>query len=201
MTDAVLDHPGNAPPNRFTTAGVGWLPWLQPLEEEALTDRHREGLTEPSRAKSPYFMLLAHDPEVLGARTQADKDIFHNADGGLPRADRELAAAAASRANGCILCASVHARFAAQHSKRTAEVEALLADGVGAPLAGRWGALVRGAAALTATPSTFGAAEVAELDRAGVRPDERADLVLATAFFAWANRLMLSPGEPTPPAP
>ena len=43
------------------------------------------------------------------------------------------------------------------------------------------------------------AAQAAELDRAGLTADEGVDLVLATAFFAWANRLMLSLGEPSPP--
>ena len=178
---------------------MGWLPWLEPLAEADLTPRHHEGLTEASRAKSPYFMLLAHDPDVLGARTRADKDIFYNADGGLPRAERELAAAAASRVNGCILCASVHARFAAHHSKRGPDVDALLEEGATVPLTGRWGAVVRGSAALTATPPAFGPAQAAELGRAGLTADEGVDLVLAAAFFAWANRLMLSLGEPSPP--
>lgn len=199
MTDAVLDHPANLPPNAFTRDHVGWLPWLEPLARGDLTQRHLDGLTEPSRAGSPYFMLLAHDPEVLGARTRADLDIFHNAEGGLPRAERELAAASASRLNGCILCASVHARFAASLAKRAPDVDLLLEEGTGAPLTGRWGAVVRAAAALSETPSAFGPAEVAELDRAGLDADERVDLVLASAFFAWANRLMLSLGEPSPP--
>ncbi len=45
------------------------------------------------------------DPEVLEARTRTDKDIFYNPEAGLPRAERELAAAATSRLNGCIYCA------------------------------------------------------------------------------------------------
>ena len=76
------------------------------------------GLVDAARAKSPYFRLLARDPDALRARTLTDKDIFYNPDAGLPRAERELAAAATSRFNGCIYCASVHARFAATYSKR-----------------------------------------------------------------------------------
>lgn len=77
----------------------------------------------------------------------------------MPRAERELAAAATSRYNGCIYCASVHARFASHFSHRTGEVQRLLDEGVGA------------------------------------RIDERWDAIIA-AFFNWANRLMLSLGEP-----
>ena len=114
------------------------------------------GLVDAARAKSPYFRLLARDPDVLEARTQTDKDIFYNPDAGLPRAERELAAAATSRFNGCIYCASVHARFAATYSKREDDVERLLDEGVGADLGERWNAIVAASVALTATPITFG---------------------------------------------
>jgi uncharacterized peroxidase-related enzyme len=96
----------------FTQEELGWLPWLDPLAVEDLTKRHWAGLVDASRSKSAYFMLLAHDPDILGARTRTDKDIFYNPNAGLPRAERELAAAATSRLNGCIFCASVHARLA-----------------------------------------------------------------------------------------
>ena len=97
MTDRVIPQTAHTAPTVFTQAMLGWVPWLEPLPESALTDRHRDGLVDPARAKNPYFMLLARDPEVLGARTRTDKDIFYNPEGGLPRAERELAAAAASR--------------------------------------------------------------------------------------------------------
>ncbi len=131
MTDATIAYPDHCQPVAFSQDELGWLPWLAPLPLEDLTDRHWAGLVDASRAKSPYFMLLARDPDILGARTRTDKDIFYNTQGGLPRAERELAAAATSRFNGCIFCASVHARFATQFSKRRDEVERLLHEGVG----------------------------------------------------------------------
>src|SRR5271154_2292737 len=134
MAETVLTHPQNAEPSRFTRDELGWLPWLEPLPEAQLTERHREALVEPARVKSPYFMLLARDPDILEARTKADKDIFYNPEGGLPRAERELAATATSRFNGCIYCASVHARFATTYSKREADVQRLLDEGVNADL-------------------------------------------------------------------
>jgi uncharacterized peroxidase-related enzyme len=111
-TESTLRHPGNTHPTAFTQAQLEWLPWLQPLPEAELTERHFAGLVDAARAKSPYFRLLARDPDILGARTRTDKDIFYNPEAGLPRAERELSAAAASRYNGCIYCASVHACFA-----------------------------------------------------------------------------------------
>ncbi|WP_062207600.1 alkylhydroperoxidase domain protein [Aureimonas sp. AU12] len=200
-TSVLLSHPDNREPNAFTRDELSWLPALAPLAVEDLTDRHYEGLTERSRAQSPYFRLLARDPEVLGARTRTDKDIFYNGDGGLPRAERELAATAVSRVNGCIFCASVHARFATRHSGRGEEIDRLLQDGVSVDLDPRWNAIAQAAERLTRTPPEFGTDDVARLREVGLKDDEIADLVFAAAFFNWANRLMLSLGEPSAVAP
>ena len=112
MTEHVIEPVVENSPNVFTQDYVGWTPWLPPLDEVDLSERHSEALVEPARRKNPYFRLLVRDPDILEARTKADKDIFYNTEDGLDRAERELAATAASRFNGCIYCASVHARFA-----------------------------------------------------------------------------------------
>jgi len=200
MTDKAITYDLADRPVVFTQEQIGWAPWLKPLDESELTDRHWEGLTEASRAKSPYFMLLARDPDILGARTRTDKDIFYNPEAGLPRAERELAAAATSRSNGCIFCASVHARFASTYSKRGEDVQRLLDDGVDVDLGDRWNTLVAASVALTETPSAFGSEEIADLKEAGLDDLAIADLIQSAAFFNWANRLMLSLGEPTPAA-
>ncbi len=198
MTETVHRPEGHDIPNEFTKAMLDWLPWLEPMAEADLTPRHMEGLVDASRAKSAYFRLLAHDPEVLGARTRTDKDIFYNTQGGLPRAERELAATAASRLNGCIYCASVHARHATTYSKRGEDVQRLLDEGTGADLGERWNAVVAASVALTELPMSFGPAHVARLRAAGMDELAIADAIQAAAFFNWANRLMLSLGEPTP---
>jgi alkylhydroperoxidase domain protein len=196
MADKILEPPPHLVPAIFTRAMLDWLPWLEPLAAEALTDRHREALVDAARAKSAYFRLLARDPDTLRARTLTDKDIFYNPDAGLPRAERELAAAATSRFNGCIYCASVHSRHAATYSKRAEDVQKLLDDGVGADLGERWNAIVAAAMALSATPIAFGPEHVERLRRAGLDDLAIADVIQAAAFFNWANRLMLSLGEP-----
>ena len=196
MADTVLDPPPHTVPTVFTRALVDWLPWLEPLAIEMLTERHMAALVDATRVKSPYFRLLARDPDALRARTLADKDIFYNADAGLPRAERELVAAATSRFNGCIYCASVHARFSATYSKREADVQRLLDDGINADLGERWNAIVAASAALSATPITFGPQHIERLRCAGLDELAIADVIHAAAFFNWANRLMLSLGEP-----
>jgi alkylhydroperoxidase domain protein len=196
MTEPVLTPLPHAVPAVFTRAQLDWLPWLEPLAPEALTPRHMAALVDASRAGSPYFRLLARDPAALEARTRTDKDIFYNTDAGLPRAERELAAAATSRVNGCIYCASVHARFAATYSKRVEDVQRLLDEGTGAALGERWEAIVAASVALTATPIAFGPAHVARLRQVGLDELAIADVIQSAAFFNWANRLMLSLGEP-----
>ncbi|WP_374446967.1 alkylhydroperoxidase domain protein [Stella sp.] len=200
MTETTLVPPPHEVPAVFTRAMLDWLPWLAPMAREDLTPRHMAGLVDPARAGSDYFRLLVRDPAALEARTRTDKDIFYNPDAGLPRAERELAAAAVSRRNGCIYCASVHARFAATYSKREADVDRLLAEGTGIDLGERWNAIVAAAVALTDTPAAFGPAHVDRLRAAGLDDLAIADVIHAAAFFNWANRLMLTLGEPALPA-
>jgi alkylhydroperoxidase domain protein len=196
MTETAITHPESQEPAEFTLAVLDWLPWLAPPQESALTERQRASLVDAARSKSAYFRLLARDPDILEARTRTDKDIFYNTSSGLPRAERELSAAATSRSNGCIYCASVHARHAVTYSKRPDDVLRLLDVGVGVDLDERWNAIIAAAVALTATPITFGPEHVRRLRMAGLDDAEIVDVINSAAFFNWANRLMLSLGEP-----
>jgi len=196
MTEKTLTPKPHTEPTVFTRDQLDSLPWLEPMAEAALTPRHMTALVDPPRAKSDYFRLLARDPDILEARTRTDKDIFYNTVGGAPRADRELAAAATSRLNGCIYCASVHARHAAIYGKREADVDKLLHEGVSAHLDERWNAIVAASVALTAIPIDFGPEDVERLAKAGLDDLAIIDVINAAAFFNWANRLMLSLGEP-----
>ena len=186
-------------PEKFTQEELGWVPWLPSLPIAEFTERHWKGVVDKRRAENAYFALLARDPEILEARTKTDNDIFYNTKGGLPRADRELSAAAASRRNGCIYCASVHSRFAAHYSKRPDDVQRLLDEGVGVTIDPRWDAIIGAAVDLTETPVAFGVDSIGALRANGLSDLEIADAIHGAAFFNWANRLMLSLGEPEAP--
>ena len=54
------------------------------------------------------------------------------------------------------------------------------------------------AAALAETPSRARARHIHALRENGLSDEEIVDLSNAVAMFAWANRLMLTLGEPTP---
>ncbi len=194
-------------PRVFTREHLGWLPWVEPIPAAELTDEHRAAFA--GKSDGAYFRLLARETGVLAARTQIDHAIFLTKVG-LPRAERELAAAVTSRINDCVFCASVHARKAAQLSKRPEDVDRVLAapvpraegwapgdlSALSAGQDGRWAAIVDFTAALSASPSRATAAQVARLRGLGLEPLELVDLVASVAFFSWANRLMLTLGEP-----
>ena len=95
----------------------------------------------------------------------------------------------------------MHSRFASTHSKRREDVQKLLDEGLGADLGTRWNAVKDAAIALTDTPIAFGASEIEALRAQGLDDFEITDVISTSAFFNWANRLMLSLGEPLPPQP
>src|SRR5207244_1532307 len=83
--------------------------------------------------------------------------------------------------NGCVYCASVHSRHAATYSKREADVQRLLDEGVSADLGERWNAIVAASTALTATPIAFGPEHVERLRRAGLDDLAISDVIHAAA--------------------
>lgn len=183
---------------RFTTAERAWHAWAEPVGPETGSPEQIHAYESSVWPDSPYFRLLAWHPASLEARTALDRAIFL-ARPGLGRGERELAATVASRVNGCELCASVHSRFTVTFTKREDEVRRLLEEGVETDLDERWRAIVDASAALTASPPRFGAHHVRALLDAGLTRSDVQDVVEAAAFFAWANRLMLSLGEPAEP--
>jgi alkylhydroperoxidase domain protein len=187
-------------PGIFTQDSLGWVPWLEPVAREDLTSEQHDALLDDVRRAMPYFRLLVRDPQALLARTLTDQDIFFNSDGGAGRAERELAATATSRVNGCIYCASVHSAAATRESGRRDDVQRLLDEGVGADLGSEvWNAIAHAAEVLTHLPLDFGAAEIERLRAAGLDDADIVDVINGAAFFHWANRLMLSLGEPEIP--
>lgn len=183
-------------PEHFVNHPLGWLPWIAPLEKEELTDKHIDALIKPERAGIAYFRLLARDPDALKARTLTDLDIFYNTEGGLSRADRELAATVVSRYNGCEYCATVHQARCIDEGGEPAAVQRLLDDGIEANLGSeKWDLIRRTSVALTSTPFDFDAAQCAELREHGFDEQSILDLIYSSAFFNWANRLMLTLGQ------
>ncbi|MES2718455.1 MAG: peroxidase-related enzyme [Pseudomonadota bacterium] len=186
--------------NGFTDESLPWAPWLDTVQLEDATPEQLAALDEmsPTARQQPYFLLLAHQPEILLHRSVAFNAIMF-APGGLPRAERELGATVESRLNGCVYCTAVHAQRFAQLAKRNDVIAQLFQDPATAGTSARERALVGFSSVLAQRPHQLAATDVQALAAVGLAPLEVLDLVHAVALFAWANRLMLNLGEPVLP--
>ena len=189
------------PMRDFTHGELQWEPWVAPLDITAATQEQLSALkvTPSNRAVGAYSLVLAHDPEALSERSPLYNGIMFGSKG-LPRADRELGAVAASRINGCAYCASVHALRFTQLTKEPEVMERIQRDGTDAALDPRLKAIVDYAAKLTRDPASITPADAAPLRAQGLSDLEILDLTHAVAMFAWANRLMQTLGEAAAPA-
>ena len=190
------------PMRDFTHGELQWQPWITPVDLDAATQEQLTALkvTPSNRAVGAYSLVLAHDPEALSERSPLYNGIMFGAKG-LPRADRELGAVAASRINGCAYCASVHALRFTQLSKQPEVMQRIQDDGVDAALEPRLKAIVDYSTKLTRDPAAITGADAAPLRAQGLSDMDILDLTHAVAMFAWANRLMQTLGEPAAPAP
>jgi uncharacterized peroxidase-related enzyme len=181
----------------FTHGELDWRPWLAPLDLNVASEQQLLALkvTPSNRAVGAYSLVLAHDPEVLAERSPLYNGIMFGPRG-LPRADRELGAVAASRVNGCAYCASVHALRFTQLTKEPEVMKRIQRDGADAALDPRRAAILDYAAKLTRDPASIGPADAAPLRAQGLTDLDILDLTHAVAMFAWANRLMQTLGEP-----
>ncbi|HEX7386679.1 MAG TPA: peroxidase-related enzyme [Castellaniella sp.] len=185
--------------NGFTDEPLGWQSWLRVVKPEQATPEQLAVLemSHPQARTSDYYLTLIHQPGLLERRSEAYNAIMY-APGGLPRAERELAALTVSRINGCVYCSSVHSQRFEQLAKRNDTVAQVFDDPLTAGVSDRERAITRFAARLTTDPSGFGAADVQPLKDLGLTDLEVLDLLHVVSIFAWANRLMMNLGEPVP---
>ena len=195
-------HPANLPPpgeplrrNGFTSETLDWKAWLQVLDPDTATpeQQHVLEVSHPKAKSMDFYLLLARQPQVLLERSQAFNAIMY-APGGLSRAEREVAATAVSRSNGCVYCASVHAQRFEQLAKRNDVMAQLFDEPDTAGTNARERAIIQASLALTRTPGNFGKHNLQPLRDAGLSDLEILDMLHSAALFGWANRLMLNLG-------
>lgn len=206
--DPAFVHPAHLPApgerldiNGYTNATLGWKSWLPIQDIETLTDEQSKVLdtSHPTARSSDYYMLLVREPQLLHQRSLVYNAIMY-APGGAARHEREIAAAAVSRLNGCVYCTSVHAQRFEQLAKRNDALVQLFEDPRTAGTTPRERAIIQVAIALTEHPERFSGEDLRPLAAHGMTPDEIRDILYSVAIFAWANRLMMNLGEHTMPA-
>ena len=184
----------------FTREVPDWKPRVKPVSLDEATEAQLDALkVTPSNTKvSDYVLTLAHDVESLKVRSPLFNSIMYDK-GGLKRSERELGAIAASVLNSCIYCNAVHMSRHAQLEKDTSATDSILADGENAKLADRDSAIFQFSLKLSSCPPDVGNEDLIDLEEAGLKQDEVLDLILSTALFGWANRLMHILGDPVKP--
>ena len=184
---------------QFTLAFLDWIPWLPRVIDTDIPDERKaeiEGFVAGKNA-SDYLLVLANDFDSLKARALVHRHVY--ADDDVTQAGyRELGATTTSRINGCVFCASVHARHVANYLKDRPLAQRFLNDGLRAELPPIERAVVDVSAKLTMAPESLTGADLAPLRDLGLSEIEILDILNYAAFFANANRLMLTLGEPTP---
>ncbi len=186
--------------SRFTLKPVGWRPRLDPVRAETATPAQLAALDAcpPAQRRSTYFLTLAHDPGSLGERGALFSIVMY-AEGGLDRADRELATAVVSMVNGCVYCTSVHAKRYVELTGDEPVMQRILDKGWAEEPDPRRRAIAAFTEALTRSPGEVTAAHLAPLRQVGLDELEILDLIHSVAMFANANRLMLTLGDPLLP--
>lgn len=183
--------------HEFSRQVPKWRPRVEPVKLEDATPRQREALKiTPSNTKiSDYVLTLAHDVESLAVRSPLFNAIMYDR-GGLSRPERELGALAASMVNRCVYCAAVHADRHAKLSKDETVTDELFAKGDRADLNPRNRAIFDFARKVAEAPPAAGPEDIDRLRKAGLSAEEIFDLILSSALFGWANRLMHVLGDP-----
>lgn len=183
--------------HKFTRRVPVWRPRVTPVKLDEATPEQREALqVTPSNTRvSDYVLVLAHDVESLKVRSPLFNAIMYDADG-LSRAEREVGALGASIVNRCVYCAAVHATRHEQLTGSDALTSRLFADGEAAELEPRDQVIFDAAVLLSGTPSALDEEDIGLLRDAGLDDTEILDLILSSALFGWANRLMHVLGDP-----
>ncbi|MCA0044764.1 peroxidase-related enzyme [Celeribacter litoreus] len=190
--------------HKFTRRVPDWQPRVKPVDLAEATPAQLDALkVTPSNTKvSAYVLTLAHDVESLSVRSPLFNAIMYDK-GGMSREERELGALGASMVNRCIYCAAVHADRHAKLAKDESVTDELFANGANAKLSPRNRAIFDFARKSAEAPPASDQQDIEALRQVGLDDAEIFDLILSSALFGWANRLMHVLGDPVrqEPAP
>jgi len=181
----------------FTLDFLEWTPWLERAVETNISPEQHARVTSAigDAPNSDYIAVLANDFEAWQARALVHRHVY-TSDEPEPASWRELGATTTSRINGCVFCASVHARIYANLSKKRDLIQRFLDDGIDTNLPPIERAIVDLSAKLTTDPESVAAEDMEPLRALGFDDLGILDVINYAAFFANANRLMLTLGEP-----
>ena len=141
---------------QFTLDFLDWIPWLPRAVDTDLSPERKDEIERFVEGKnaSDYLLVLANDFDSLQARAFVHRHVY--ADDDVTQAGyRELGATTTSRINGCVFCASVHARHVANYLRDRPLALRVLEQGIEADLPPIERAVVNVSAKLTNDPESL----------------------------------------------
>jgi uncharacterized peroxidase-related enzyme len=184
---------------QFTLDFLDWRPWVPRAIDTDISPERSAEIQQfvDGKNASDYLLVLANDFDSLQARAFVHRHVYATEEA-TQSGYRELGATTTSRINGCVFCASVHARHVANYLKDRPLAQRFLDEGLKAELPNVERAVVDVSAKLTRDPEGLTGADLEPLRQLGLTDIEILDVLNYAAFFANANRLMLTLGEPAP---
>jgi uncharacterized peroxidase-related enzyme len=184
---------------QFTLDFLDWRPWVPRAIDTDISPERSAEIQQfvDGKNASDYLLVLANDFDSLQARAFVHRHVYATEEA-TQSGYRELGATTTSRINGCVFCASVHARHVANYLKDRPLAQRFLDEGLEAELPNVERAVVDVSAKLTRDPEGLTGADLEPLRQLGLTDIEILDVLNYAAFFANANRLMLTLGEPAP---
>jgi uncharacterized peroxidase-related enzyme len=184
---------------QFTLDFLDWRPWVPRAIDTDISPERSAEIQQFADGKnaSDYLLVLANDFDSLQARAFVHRHVYATEEA-TQSGYRELGATTTSRINGCVFCASVHARHVANYLKDRPLAQRFLDEGLEAELPNVERAVVDVSAKLTRDPEGLTGADLEPLRQLGLTDIEILDVLNYAAFFANANRLMLTLGESAP---
>jgi uncharacterized peroxidase-related enzyme len=184
---------------QFTLDFLDWRPWVPRAIDTDISPERSAEIQQfvDGKNASDYLLVLANDFDSLQARAFVHRHVYATEEA-TQSGYRELGATTTSRINGCVFCASVHARHVANYLKDRPLAQRFLDEGLKAELPNVERAVVDVSAKLTQDPEGLTGVDLEPLRQLGLTDIEILDVLNYAAFFANANRLMLTLGEPAP---
>ena len=184
---------------KFTLDFLDWRPWVPRAIDTDISPERSAEIQQfvDGKNASDYLLVLANDFDSLQARAFVHRHVYATEEA-TQSGYRELGATTTSRINGCVFCASVHARHVANYLKDRPLAQRFLDEGLEAELPNVERAVVDVSAKLTQDPEGLTGADLEPLRQLGLTDIEILDVLNYAAFFANANRLMLTLGESAP---
>jgi len=173
------------------------MPYIKTIQEQDATAQLKDLYTRyanPDGSVDQVLKVHSLNPASLEAHCQLYIQSCHKPSP-LTRAEREILGTTVSRLNNCTYCQTHHAtglkKLLPDNRKHLAD-EVFNADYTN--LTEREQALVNYATKLTQNPSSITQSDITALHAANITDQEILDAAQVTAYFAYANRIVLGLG-------